>query len=158
LTPIDGQPTPYDDPPLIGALLRIPWETVRRRMIDGLHERGFTDLNAAHLVVLQYPGPSGLRPSELAERTRMSKQALNYLLGQMERLGYIIRRDGPQVAGSRQVELTERGEQVAYAMRAIVSDLERQWERDLGPERFAQLRELLLELQAGLPPRGGPSR
>lgn len=127
-------------------------------MLDGLHERGFTDLNAAHLAVLQYPGPSGLRPSELAERTRMSKQALNYLLGQMERLGYIIRRDRPQVPGSRQVELTKRGERVVYAMRAIVGDLERQWERDLGPERFAQLRELLVDLQASLPRPGGPSR
>jgi DNA-binding MarR family transcriptional regulator len=157
LTPIDGQSTPYDDPLLIGALLRIPWETVRRRMLEGLHERGFTDLTAAHLAILQYPGPSGLRPSELAERTRMSKQALNYLLGQMERLGYITRRDSPQIPGSRRVEVTQRGEQVVYAMRAIVSDLERQWERDLGPERFAQLRELLVELQASLPQRG-PSR
>jgi len=138
--------------------LRIPWETVRRRMLEGLHERGFTDVNAAHLAVLQYPGPSGLRPSELAERTRMSKQALNYLLGQMERLGYITRRDRPQIPGSKRVELTPRGEEVAYAMRAIVSDLERQWERDLGPKRFAQLRELLVELQASLPQPGGPSR
>ncbi len=158
MTPIDAQATPYDDPPLIGALLRIPWETVRRRMLEGLHERGFTDVNAAHLAVLQYPGPSGLRPSELAERTRMSKQALNYLLGQMERLGYITRRDRPQIPGSKRVELTPRGEEVAYAMRAIVSDLERQWERDLGPKRFAQLRELLVELQASLPQPGGPSR
>ena len=127
-------------------------------MLEGLHERGFTDLNAAHLAVLQYPGPIGLRPSELAERTRMSKQALNYLLGQMERRGYIIRRDGPQVRGSRQVELTKRGERVAYAMRAIVSDVERQCERDLGPERFALLRELLVELQDSLSQPGGPSR
>ena len=43
-------------------------------------------------------------------------------------------------------------------MRSIVSELERQWERDLGPERFAQLRELLVELQGSLPQRGGPAR
>ena len=36
-------------PPLIGALLRIPFETVRDRMLTGLHERGYTDLIAAHL-------------------------------------------------------------------------------------------------------------
>jgi DNA-binding MarR family transcriptional regulator len=158
LTPIDPQATPYDVPPLIGALLRIPWETVRRRMLEGLRERGFTDINAAHLTVLQYPGPSGLRPSELAERTRMSKQALNYLLGQMERLGYITRHACPQSPGSKRVELTPRGEEVAFAMRAIVSEVEQEWRRDLGPERFAQLRQLLLDLQASLPQPGGPSR
>ena len=38
-------------PPLIGALLRVPFETVRDRMLAGLHERGFTDLVAAHVEV-----------------------------------------------------------------------------------------------------------
>ena len=127
-------------------------------MLEGLRERGFTDINAAHLTVLQYPGPNGLRPSELAERTRMSKQALNYLLGQMERLGYITRHARPQSPGSKRVELTARGEEVAFAMRAIVSEVEQEWERDLGPKRFAQLRQLLLDLQASLPQPGGPSR
>src|ERR1700756_73214 len=78
-------------PPLIGALLRVPWETVHERMLTGLHERGFGDLVAAHLNVLLYPGPEDMRPSDLAARTRMSKQALNYLLGQMEQLGYLTR-------------------------------------------------------------------
>ena len=55
-------------PPLIGALLRVPWEAVQRRMLERLHERGFDDLDAAHLTVFQYPGPQGARPSELAAR------------------------------------------------------------------------------------------
>ena len=41
-------------PPLIGALLRMPFEVVRERMLAGLHERGFSDLVAAHLDVFQY--------------------------------------------------------------------------------------------------------
>ena len=63
-------------PPPLGALLRIPWEHIRARMLDGLHARGYTDLIPAHLNVFQYPGPDGARPSELAARIRMTKQAL----------------------------------------------------------------------------------
>ena len=55
-------------PPLIGALLRRPLQVVRQHMLDKLHESGFGDLEPAHLVVLQYPGPQGLRPTELAAR------------------------------------------------------------------------------------------
>src|ERR1700745_1899648 len=84
-------PTAAPPPPLIGALLRIPFETVRERMLAGLHERGYTDLIAAHLDVFQYPGPDNQRPIDLAAQTRMSKQALNYLLGQLEQLGYLTR-------------------------------------------------------------------
>ncbi len=68
-------------PPLIGALLREPWQTVRDHMLDGLHAHGFADLTSAHLNVLQHPGPDAVRPTELAARTRMTRQALNYLLG-----------------------------------------------------------------------------
>jgi DNA-binding MarR family transcriptional regulator len=60
-------------------------------MLERLHDHGFADLEPAHLIVLQYPGPQGTRPSELAARLRISKQALNYLLGQLEGLGYLER-------------------------------------------------------------------
>src|SRR5678816_3365537 len=89
LTPTSSSAfTTSPGPPLIGALLRMPWEVVQRRMLAALHERGFDDLDAAHLNVFQYPGPEGARPSELAARLRISKQALNYLLGELEPVSY----------------------------------------------------------------------
>jgi DNA-binding MarR family transcriptional regulator len=148
VTLLNTKSQPAPGPPLIGALLRMPWEVVRERMLAGLHDRGFADLNGAHLNVLQYPGPHGLRPSELAGQTRMSKQALNYLLGQMERLGYLERRHDAGRRGSTRIHLTRRGRRALDAIRAIVAEVEADWERQLGPERFAALRELLAELSA----------
>jgi DNA-binding MarR family transcriptional regulator len=133
-------------PPLIGALLRMPWERVLERLLAGLHERGFTDLGPAHLTVLQWPGPDDLRPSELAARTGISKQALNYLLGQLERLGYLQRHDDPRDLRFKRIALTERGQRAARAMRDIVRELEAEWAQGLGPERFAELRLLLTDL------------
>src|SRR5256885_219414 len=130
-------------PPLIGALLRMPWEIVHERMLTGLHARGFTDLGAAHLAVLQWPGPDDLRPSEIAARTRMSKQGLNYLLGQLERLGYLQRRDDPRDQRYKRIVLTERGRSAARAIRDVVQETENEREHWLGPQRFAQLRLLL---------------
>jgi DNA-binding MarR family transcriptional regulator len=133
-------------PPLIGALLRVPFETVRRRMLERLHERGFDELDAAHLNVLQYPCPQGLRPSELAARLRISKQALNYLLGDLERWGYIERRPDPDDLRSRRIALTRRGVAAGHVIREAVRDTEREWSRQLGDKRFAELRALLVEL------------
>jgi DNA-binding MarR family transcriptional regulator len=135
-------------PPLIGALLRIPWEIVRERMLEGLHQRGFTDLIPADLTVLQYPGPDNLRPSELAARTRMSKQALNYLLGHMEQLGYLIREQDDDDHRSKRVKLTARGHAAIDAIREIVTEVETEWEAQLGPKPFSQLRDLLTQLRA----------
>ncbi len=135
-------------PPLIGALLRIPWDTVQGHMLQRLHDRGFDDFDAAYLNVFQYPGPQGARPSELAARLRVSKQALNYLLGELERLGYLERRPDPDDLRSKRIALTSRGISVVGVIRAAVAEVENAWEHQLGPKRFAQLRNLLLELNA----------
>ena len=138
-------PGPFG-PPLIGALLRIPWEAVRRRMLERLTERGFDDLDAAHLTVFQFPGPQGMKPSELAARLRASKQSVNHLLGQLERFGYLERRDDPDDLRSRRIHLTTRGRSAAVTIRAAVTEIEREWERRLGAKRMALLRSLLHEV------------
>jgi DNA-binding MarR family transcriptional regulator len=138
-------------PPLIGALLRIPWETVRERMLTGLHQRGYSDLVAAHLNVLLYPGPENMRPSELAARTGMTKQALNYLLGQMEALGYLTRAQDSADQRFKRIQPTPRGRAAGAAMREIVMAIEADWTQKLGPRRFAQLRDILTQLSASTP-------
>jgi DNA-binding MarR family transcriptional regulator len=133
-------------PPLIGALLRVPWETVRERMLAGLHERGFTDLVAAHVDVWRYPGPENQRPSELATQARMTKQALNYLLGQLEHLGYLTRETDGNDQRSKRVRLTPRGHAATRAIYEIVQQVETEWEQQLGPRKFRDLRRLLTQL------------
>ena len=140
---MDGEPF---GTPLIGALLRMPWEAVQRHMLERLHERGFDDFDAAYLNVFQYPGPQGARPSELAARLRISKQALNYLLGELERLGYLKRRPDPDDLRSKRVSLTPRGASAITVIREAVAEMELTWAQQLGPKRFAQLRTLLLDL------------
>ena len=146
-----GEPT-YG-PPLIGALLRAPWEAVQSHMLRRLHENGCADFDAAYLPVFGYPGPQGARPSELAARLGMSKQALNYLLGSLERAGYLERRPHPDDARSRRIALTPRGLGAVTVIRSAIAELETQWTELLGPGRFAELRTMLEELsRSPLPP------
>src|SRR5262249_35092662 len=135
-------------PPLIGALLRMPWNTVQVHMLDRLHEAGFADFDGSYLSVFQYPGPQGARPSELATRLRISKQALNYSLGELERLGDLERTPDPDDLRSQRIALTSRGIAVVGVTREAVAEVEAAWAEQLGPERFGQLRELLVELNA----------
>jgi DNA-binding MarR family transcriptional regulator len=134
----------------------MPWEAVQRHMLERLRERGFDDVDAAHLNVFRYPGPQGARPSELATRLGMSKQALNYLLGELERFGYLERRPDPDDLRSKRIALTERGVTMGLAMREAVGEMEAAWATRLGAARFSRLRSLLLELYAAAsPPSSG---
>ena len=133
-------------PPLIGALLRVPWEAVQEHMLARLHAEGFADFDASYLTVFRYPSPEGERPSELAARRRVSKQALNHLLGQLEQRGYLRRDADPEDGRSKRISLTPRGAKAVAIIRQAVTEMEDQWAERLGPERFEQLRSLLQEL------------
>lgn len=144
-------PSPPDSPvgpAMIGALMRLPWEAVSFRLLRALHENGFDDIDSPQLGVLLWPGPHGMRPSDLAARMRITKQALNYLLGDLERLGYLERHPDPDDRRARRIALTERGRSLVPVLRAAVVETEREWAAALGEDRFAQLRELLIELNA----------
>jgi DNA-binding MarR family transcriptional regulator len=134
-------------PPLIGALLRIPWEAVQQHMLERLRERGFADFDRAYFAVFRYPGPQGARPTDVAAQVGMSKQALSYLLRELERLGYLVREPHPDDLRSKRIVLTERGVAAVGVIRDAVTEIEAAWEQRLGPKRFALLRNLLLELQ-----------
>ena len=154
MSPLDSS-SPFTNsaapgPPLIGALLRVPLETVRARMLERLHEHGFTDLDPAHLILLQYPGPQSARPSDLAVRLRMSKQSVNYLLGELERRGYLERKPDPEDLRSKRIHLTDRGRALIPVIRGAVAEVEEQWSRLLGRKRFEQLRGLLAELNRSI--------
>jgi DNA-binding MarR family transcriptional regulator len=131
---------------LIGALLRVPAQAIHRRIINELNATGFEELRVPHMAVLQFPGPDGVRPGTLAERAGMSKQAMNQLLRSLEDLGYIVRSDAPNEGRARIIRFTKRGRAAYSRVHDILRDIEREWSAELGPKRFAQLKELLLRV------------
>jgi DNA-binding MarR family transcriptional regulator len=131
---------------LIGALLRIPAQAVQRRIVKELDAAGFEELSLPHMAVLQVPGPDGVRPGTLAERAGMSKQAMNQLLRSLEGFGYIVRSDAPDEGRARIIRFTKRGRAAYSKIHDILRDIEREWSTELGPKRFAELKELLLRV------------
>ena len=134
------------DDPLIGALLRLPAQAIHRRIVAGLNAAGFRDLRLPHMGVLQYPGPDGHRPSELAERAGMSKQAMNQLLRSLERLGYIRRSDAEKDGRARIVRFTRRGHAAWTRIHEILAEIETEWRSTLGDRDFDRLKKLLCQV------------
>lgn len=131
---------------LIGALLRVPAQAIHRRIITELNVAGFTELRVPHMAVLQFPGPDGVRPSALAERAGMSKQAMNQLLRSLEALGYLARSDAPDEGRARIIRLTKRGRAAYARIHEILREIEEEWSAELGSAHFTQLKDLLLRI------------
>jgi DNA-binding MarR family transcriptional regulator len=133
------------DAPYVGALLRVANQMTRQRSIHVLVERGFTDLNPALLSAFNFPPPEGVRPIDLAERINTTKQAMNYLLSQLESLGYMERR-AEKKGGRRLVYLTRRGWLVFDAIWTAQRQLEDEWAKQLGRARFDEFMGTLRQL------------
>jgi DNA-binding MarR family transcriptional regulator len=135
---------PNPDDPLIGARLRYVLGAVEARIGQSLIGAGFTDIHLAHFRVLRFPPPENERPVDLAQRAGMTKQAMNYLLVQLEELGYVRRSSGE--GSGRRISLTDKGWKVAQIQRATVRAVEREWAMKMGARRFETFQAVLKEL------------
>lgn len=136
----------YIADPLIGPLLRIPLQEIRARMHEGVAAAGHGHVAPAHFNILQHPTPDGMRPSELAARAQMTKQAANRLIRHLERHGYLRLEPDPSDQRARIIRLTDQGWALIRTIREVVEDVEAEWAERLGRRRFETLRTTLREL------------
>ena len=115
-------------------------------MLERLRVAGYDDIAPAHFNILQHPTPEGLRPSEIAARSQMTKQAANRLIRHLEGHGYLRLEPDPGDQRARIVRLTDRGWALIATIREIVEEVEAEWTERLGRRRFEALRSALLEL------------
>jgi len=134
---IPGQP--------IAPMMRVLWQDVRDRIHTAFAEEGH-DLRAEHLAVLQHPGPDGQRPSALAARSGMSRQAINHLISHLERAGYLERYTDPADPNARLIRLTERGRRLYERIEAVAATIEAEWAEQVGAQRLEDLRSTLGDL------------
>src|SRR4029453_10480151 len=75
-----------------------------------LGERGYPDLRPGHAALfLSVHRPSGSRLTDLAEQTRLTKQAMMSMVDDLESRGYVRRVPDPQDARAKLVRLTPHG-------------------------------------------------
>ena len=113
-----------------------------------LAEQGFEGIRYRHGSVFRFIDPEGSRLTELAERSKLSKQAVGELVDELERLGYVERAPDPRDRRAKIIRLTERGAQGQAAAAAIVTGIEQEWAAHLGAERIVELRRTVQDIIA----------
>ncbi|HTY32401.1 MarR family winged helix-turn-helix transcriptional regulator [Mycobacterium sp.] len=110
---------------------------------------GLDGIRPAQAVALVPLAAGGLHASDLADRLRVSRQAVAQGIAGLERHGYVTRVTDPGDARARIIQLTPRGRQALRVMRSNAVALEKRWEAVLGARRLGELRESLETLLSG---------
>jgi DNA-binding MarR family transcriptional regulator len=135
------------------ALVQLLAQADAARLSVTLAEQGLDGLRPAHALLLVPLLGGGRHASDLADRLRVSRQAVAQVAATLERGGYVERVADPGDARAKLICLTARGRAALRAMRAGAQELERDWEARLGAARLAEFREILAALlgDGGLP-------
>jgi DNA-binding MarR family transcriptional regulator len=129
------------------VLLREAYLALDNLVPARLVARGHEAIRPAHSAVFEYLDETGTTVSRLAERARMTKQAMAELVEHLETHGYVERRPNPSDGRSRLVVPTERGRDVVTIAQAMVPEVEELAERAVGPGRLDRLRADLVAIQ-----------
>jgi DNA-binding MarR family transcriptional regulator len=130
----------------------INWQDV---LVLGLQKKGFRNFRASHMNLLRHIDFEGTRISEIARRSRVSKQTVGELIAgcEAEKLVRIV----PDATDGRAklVTFTGLGKSIIVAEREIMEKMDAQLAKILGKERLAGLRDMLAVLAKGTAPLAG---
>ena len=121
----------------------------RRLRADAGRPASLPDLNPAQARILDVIPDGGCRIVDLSGELRVSKQGLGQLVGQLAAGGFVVVDND---AGDRRAKIVRRtpaGDEVVRAIRALLVEVEARWRAEVGPERFAVFRSVLVDLVAG---------
>ena len=132
--------------PLPGLLAEIKALAVRD-MFARMADAGFEDVREGHGCVFGFVDlENGSRLTDLAERARLTKQAVGEAVAELEQLGYIERVPDPEDGRAKIIRLTARGEDAARMGRRLFAEIEAEWAERFGQERIADLRACAEEI------------
>lgn len=135
--PFRGRPTP------LGSLLTAAGQRLSLELDQALSAAGFPDLRAAHAPVFMAIDPEGSRVTELATRTRMTKQAVGELLRYLADRGYLTLSRDPTDGRAKRVELTPKGWDAIGVGEHVIDAFDRWLEQLVGADRVVELRGVL---------------
>lgn len=127
----------------IGLLLRVGAVAVDAEIQAALAEQGFDEIQPGHHTLLRHLGEDGARPSELAAKAGITRQAVTKTLDDLVRLGLVAREPDPADGRGVVVRYTPRGLAGLQVARTRMNQIERRFASRVGAHRWRTVRDVL---------------
>ncbi|KYF74082.1 MarR family transcriptional regulator [Sorangium cellulosum] len=112
--------------------------------------RGVSQVRRAHTALMPYIDLEGTRLTDLAERARVTKQAVGQLVEELEAMGVVERTPDPDDGRAKRVRFTPYGIKALLHGLGVLQELEEELTRSLGQKQMASLKKGLTALLAAL--------
>ena len=116
------------------------WATAR------LAREGYADFKMVYMPVLMNIHPEGTNNNELACQAKVSKQAMNKVVKELLKLGYIQSRPSKEDKRNTIFSLTDRGKRLVIHARLAVKELMDGYRNHIGKNEFDKTLKTLLKI------------
>jgi DNA-binding MarR family transcriptional regulator len=128
----------------IGSLLKRIYRLYSTELLAGLQQKGFIDLRPSFLEVLLYicenDGPS---IKEIGKGCGLKKQTMTSHLNELEKRGYIERKNNPRDKREQNIYLTEYGEKFKLHLLETINEIEQIYSDLIGDVELDRVEHLL---------------
>jgi len=109
-----------------------------------LQSRGWPAISRAQSLVFVNVGEGVLRPSEIAQRMGVTRQAVHQTISELVQSGFLKLENDPTDKRAKVVGFTAEGLKLAYDALKSLREVEAELAARLGEESVAALRDILL--------------
>lgn len=127
----------------LGRLLLERFRWFDGRLRASLTAAGWPELTYSQSLVFAYLDSEGTRPSELARRIGVTRQAVHQTVADLEALGLVRVEPDPSHGRAKIVALTDAGRDNVRAALGAFAKIEADLARRIGSEEVASLRSTL---------------
>jgi DNA-binding MarR family transcriptional regulator len=127
----------------LSRLLLLSRRSVMHRIRQLSAESQLPRIPPAYAALLPYIDLSGTRPSKMAERAEISKQAAGKAIDTLEKLGLVKRVHDRKDGRASVIHFTDAGIACLLAIHEAIDEMERDVEREVGRDAFNKLKGYL---------------
>jgi DNA-binding MarR family transcriptional regulator len=116
-------------------------ERVTEQVQKEIAAKGYFAPRPAHVNLMAHVPIEGIRPSQLAARMQVSKQAVDQMLDQLEQGGAIERQPDPRDRRARLVKPTAWALEAFLIAGGIIAEIEDEWRALVGDGAFTTVEQ-----------------
>lgn len=115
--------------------------------LSQLSLHGFEGFKMGYMPLLMNIHPEGTINNDLAKKARVTKQAMSKVVKELESLGFVESRPHCSDKRCSVIMLTTKGKKLVLQAKLRIIELEKEYEGVLGKTKFAQLKEMMAQIQ-----------
>jgi DNA-binding MarR family transcriptional regulator len=119
------------------------WDWFDNSLQNVLRANSYPPLNKSQSMMILYISAGVQRPTDIARKMRLSRQAIRHIAHQLVELGLIESMDDERDKRSRRLQFTERSGEIRHFAEKVIFELEEALKDRIGAKNLTELKRIL---------------